>query len=106
MKKWLFVIAMVGLLAYGDVLIKDSLDPEQTNIKEKTGEIKGYLKRDTLDRDRINIYDQYGNQKGYLKKDMLSPDTWNFREKRNPIYSYFLSKPFGEAVRPKHLGKV
>ena len=81
MKRWLLIIAMVGFLADGDVLKKDTLDPERTNIKEKTGEIKGYLKRDTLDRNRINVYDQYGNQKGYLKKDTLSPDTWNFRER-------------------------
>ena len=37
MKKWLLVIAMVGFLADGDVLKKDSLDQERTNIKTKTG---------------------------------------------------------------------
>jgi hypothetical protein len=66
----------------GDLLTRDTLDPGRTNIKAKTGEIKGWLKKDTLDPYRINIYDKYGNQKGFLKRDTLSPDTWRFRENK------------------------
>ena len=94
MKTLFLAIAMVVFLADGDVLKKDSLDQERTNIKTKTGENKGYLKRDTLDRNKINVYDKCGNQKGSLKRDTLSPDTWNLEKSdlRYTILEYRSSK--------------
>jgi hypothetical protein len=80
MKKWLLIILLMSFLADGDVLTKDTLDPDRTNIKSKTGEIKGWLKKDTLDPGRVNIYDKNGNVKGYLKRDTLNPDSWQFRD--------------------------
>ena len=80
MNKWLLVMLMMMFMSDGDLLTRDTLDPGRTNIKSRTGELKGWLKKDTLDPYRINIYDKYGNQKGFLKRDTLSPDTWRFRE--------------------------
>ena len=60
MKKWLLIIAMMSFLADSDVLTQDTLDSERLNIKSKTGEAKGYLKKDNL-QDRIIIYDKHGN---------------------------------------------
>ena len=80
MKKWLLIILLMSFMVDGDVLTKDTLDPDRTNIKSKTGETKGWLKKDTLDPDRVNIYDKNGSVKGYLKRDTLNPDTWQFRD--------------------------
>ena len=82
MNKWLLVMLMMMFMSDGDLLTRDTLDPGRTNIKGRTGELKGWLKKDTLDPYRINIYDKSGNQKGFLKRDTLSPDTWRFREKK------------------------
>lgn len=73
---------MMTFMSDGDLLTRDTLDPGRTNIKSRTGELKGWLKKDTLDPYRINIYDKSGNQKGFLKRDTLSPDTWRFRENK------------------------
>ena len=75
MNKWLLVMFMMVFMSDGDLLTRDTLDPDRTNIK-------GWLKKDTLAPYRINIYDKSGNQKGFLKRDTLSPDTWRFREKK------------------------
>ena len=80
MSKWLLIILMMMFMSDGDLLTRDTLDPDRTNIKGKAGEIKGWLKKDTLDPYRINIYDKFGHQKGFLKRDTLSPDTWRFRK--------------------------
>jgi len=81
MKKCLLIILLMWSLTDGDMLTKDTLDPGRTNIKSKTGDLKGWLKKDTLQPDKINVYDKYGNKKGWLEKDTLNPDTWRFREK-------------------------
>ena len=74
-----FVILMT-YLSEGDLLTKDTLDPNRTNIKSRTGDPKGWLKKDTLQPNRINVYDKYGNKKGWLEKDTLNQDAWKFRE--------------------------
>lgn len=81
MKKWLLIMFMMSFLSDGDVLTRDFLDPGRTNIKSKTGETKGWLKKDTLQPDRINIYDKNGKFKGCLKRDTLNPENWQFRGK-------------------------
>ena len=81
MKKWFMVLLLMTFLSGGDLLTKDTLDTNRTNIKSKTGELKGWLKKDTLQPYRINVYDKYGNKKGWLEKDTLNPDAWRFREK-------------------------
>ena len=77
MKKWFLLAAMMWALVDGDVLTKDTLDAGRTNIRSKTGELKGGLKKDIL-QDRVNIYDKNGSQKGFLLKDTLSPETYRF----------------------------
>ena len=81
MKNCLLIILLMSFLTDGDMLTKDTLDPGRTNIKSKSGDLKGWLKKDTLQPDKINVYDKYGNKKGWLEKDTLDPDTWRFREK-------------------------
>jgi len=81
MKNCLLIILLIGFLTDGDMLTKDTLDSGRTNIKSKTGDLKGWLKKDTLQPDRINVYDKYGNKKGWLEKDTLNPDAWKYKGK-------------------------
>ena len=71
---------LLTMLFEGAVLEKDSIIEGRMNIKNKTGEIKGYIKRDNIDPNRINIYDKYGNRKGFLVKDSLNPNAWFFKK--------------------------
>ena len=80
MQKWLMALILMTFLSNGDLLTRDTLDPNRTNIRSKTGDLKGWLKKDTLQPDRINIYDKYGNKKGWLEKDTLNSEDWRFRE--------------------------
>jgi len=52
------------------------------NIKSKSGELKGWMKKDLLLPNRINVYDKYGNMRGFLVRDILNPDTWFFKKGR------------------------
>ena len=83
MQKWLMALILMTFLSSGDLLTGDTLDPNRTNIRSKTGDLKGWLKKDTLQPDRINVYDKYGNKKGWLEKDTLNSEAWRFREKSN-----------------------
>ena len=80
MQKWLMALMLMTFLSNGDLLTRDTLDPNRTNIRSKTGDLKGWLKKDTLQPDRINVYDKYGNKKGWLEKDTLNSEDWRFRE--------------------------
>ena len=83
MKQILFTIVFLSglVLSNGDYLQKDTLDNNRVNIKSKTGEPVGYLKRDLLlFPDRYIIYDKEGMRKGYLKPDSLFPDRLKFYE--------------------------
>jgi hypothetical protein len=51
----------MSFLTDGDVMTKDTIDPNRININSKTGETKGWLKKDNLDPERVNIYDKNGN---------------------------------------------
>ncbi|MFC1580070.1 hypothetical protein ACFL4N_04090 [Thermodesulfobacteriota bacterium] len=77
----LLFMVLMSFMADGDRLSKDTIDTKRTNIRSKTGDLKGWIKKDTLDQGRINVYDKYGNQKGYLKRDTLNPDNWQYRGK-------------------------
>ena len=83
MQKLLMALMLMTFLSGGDLLTRDTLDPNRTNIRSKTGDLKGWLKKDTLQPDRINVYDKYGNKKGWLEKDTLNSEAWRFREKSN-----------------------
>ena len=81
MKQILFTVVLLSglILSNGDYLQKDTLDTNRVNIKSKTGESQGYLKRDLLlFPDRWIIYDRKGMRKGYLEKDPLFPDRLKF----------------------------
>ena len=80
MQKWLMALMLMTFLSNGDLLTRDTLDPHRTNIRSKTGDLKGWLKKDSLQPDRINVYDKYGNKKGWLEKDTLNSEDWGFRE--------------------------
>lgn len=81
MRKWLIVMAMMSFLANGDVLTRDVTFEGRTNVRNKTGILKGWLQRDTLSPNRINVYDSKGQRKGYLQKDPLCPGKWQFRDR-------------------------
>ncbi|MFC1580082.1 hypothetical protein ACFL4N_04150 [Thermodesulfobacteriota bacterium] len=76
------IILLLGAVLFSDgsTMGKDYLDPGRTNIRSRTGELKGWLKKDTLQPYRVNVYDKYGTKKGHLEKDTLSPDTWIYRQ--------------------------
>jgi len=65
----------------GAVLERDNLTKGRINIKSKTGELKGWMKKDQLQPNRVNVYDKYGNIKGYLVRDTLNPDAWFLKKK-------------------------
>ena len=48
------------------VLQKDCIFKGTINIKSKTGELKGWMKKDLLLPNRINVYDRYGNMSGFF----------------------------------------
>ncbi len=72
---------MVEVLANGDVLTGDVIFEGRTNVRSRTGILKGWLEKDTLSPNRINVYDSKGQRKGYLQKDPLFPGSWQFRDR-------------------------
>ncbi len=83
MRNILIIVLFLGMMLFnGAVLQKDCIFKGRTNIKSKTGELKGWMKKDLLLPNRINVYDKYGNKKGFLVKDTLSQDTWSFKKGR------------------------
>jgi len=84
MKKWLLLAMMMCFLANGDVLTRDGLFEGRTNVRSKTGILKGWIEKDALFPDRINVYDSKGQRKGYLQKDPLFPGSWQFRKRCKP----------------------
>jgi len=79
------VIAAVflGMMLFdGAVLQRDSIFKGRTNIRSKTGELKGWMKKDLFLPNRVNVYDKYGNMRGYWVRDIFNPDTWLFRRGR------------------------
>jgi len=52
------------------------------NIRSRTGELKGWMKKDLFLPNRVNVYDKYGNMSGSLVRDTLNPGTWLFRRGR------------------------
>ncbi len=79
------VVAAVfpGMMLFdGAVLQRDSIFEGRINIRSKTGELKGWMKKDLFLPNRVNVYDKYGNMRGYWLRDILNPDTWSFKESR------------------------
>ena len=85
MKKWILIVFVMSFLADGDILTKDYIDTGRINIKGKTGETKGWLKKDTLDLDMIQTSPTYSNFRRLLKSCdiLLSIEVLN----RLPIFS-------------------
>ena len=73
---------LMMMLFDGAVLQKNCIFKGRINIRSKTGELKGWMKKDLLLPNRVNVYDRYGNMRGFLGGDILNPDTWFFRKGR------------------------
>jgi hypothetical protein len=80
MRVLLTAILMGALLAGGDVISRDYLDSGRVNIRSKTGQLKGWMKRDNISPNRINIYDKNGRMKGFIQRDNLQPNKWRFQK--------------------------
>jgi len=76
------VVFLAMMLFDGAVLQKDGIIQGRINIRSKTGELKGWMKKDLLLPNWINVYDKYGNIRGYWVRDILNPGTWLFRKGR------------------------
>ena len=63
------------MLFDGALLQKDCIFEGRINIRSKTGELKGWMKKNLLLPNRINVYDRYGNMKGFLVKDIPNPQS-------------------------------
>jgi hypothetical protein len=82
MRSALIAAAFLLLMLFDGALFQeDSIIQGRMNIKSKTGELKGWLKKDLLQPNRVNVYDRYGNMRGFWVRDTLSPDTWVFNKK-------------------------
>ena len=79
MKKILFSFALLSglILSDGDVLQRDPLILDQTQITDKHGRSKGYIKKDSLIRDQFQIFDSQGKQTGTIKRDPFFRDRWS-----------------------------
>ena len=64
MRNILIIVLFLGMMLFdGAVLQKDCIFKGRINIKSKTGELKGWMRKDLLLPNRINIYDKYGNKR-------------------------------------------
>ncbi len=83
MRSVVIAAVFLGMMLFdGAVLQKDSIFKGRMNIRSKTGELKGWMKKDLFLPNRIKVYDRYGNKKGFLVKDILNPGTWSFKKSR------------------------
>ena len=83
MKNAVITALFLGMMLFdGAVLQKDCIFKGRINIRNRTGELKGWMKKDLFLPNLINIYDRYGNKRGILVKDILSPDNWFFKKGR------------------------
>ena len=64
MRNAVITAVFLGMMLFdGAVLQKDVIFKGRINIKSKTGELKGWMKKDLLLPNRINAYDKYGNKR-------------------------------------------
>jgi len=64
------------------VLEKECIFEGRINIRSKTGQLRGWMKKDLFLPNRINVYDKHGNIRGYWVRDTLDPDAWFFNKGR------------------------
>ncbi len=66
MRNAVITVLFLGMMLFdGAALQKDSIFEGRINIKSKTGELKGWMKKDLFLPNRISVYDKYGNMRGY-----------------------------------------
>jgi len=57
------VVFLVMMLFDGAVLQKDCIFEGRINIRSRTDELKGWMKKDLFLPNRINVYDKHGNMR-------------------------------------------
>lgn len=83
MNKLFMTCLLFGMVAMplnkGDVLIQDSLIPNQGQVRDAFGVLKGTVKQDSLSPNRYFIEDNRGRRVRTLERDLLNPKQWRVK---------------------------